>query len=504
MAATAAALILAALVCCTRVPLGIPGEWVWPRREIRLDGICVLYFCLLPLFLVLGGIAWWAAGKLWRGKRVLALSAAMAILAGGMVFNVEIWDAGPGGRGENIMAFLDAFTGGYLTEAAHIGQPGRSFAGFAARMAADEDPGNHLDVHPPGNVFAAWAVLQSVRNVPALAGLERFWMPDDLRAELAELSRLHAFRGLPAETSAIFSAAALLLALSNLAIFLGLLCSLLAAVVLMRRRFSPAGMVLGAFFAVYACGGPVLFAGHFDTFMFFWGALASLSAALALTARSAGLRLLWAFAAGVVLAAAVSCTLAFAATVLLVGLCLWADGWHFRKNILPVAVFAAGGLLFVGVLWLFFNVNLFECVWYASRNNAAFFRETGRSVMAWWPCNLLDVLLFAGPAVVFFMLGGVHLPRRSGKRWIFRPSPRNLFITFSAGIALLLLISPFSRGEMGRLFLFFVPCCLTAALMSLNVFLRAGCSRGLLYAALLSNLFLVLVLRVSLKLVIGY
>ncbi len=74
----------------------------------------------------------------------------------------------------------------------------------------------------------------------------------------------------------------------------------------------------------------------------------------------------------------------------------------------------------------------------------------------------------------------------------------------AAGIGVLLLISPFSRGEFGRLFLFFVPCCLVGALMSVDVFLRTGTGRLLLYAALLANLFLVLVLRVSLKLVIGY
>lgn len=48
-AAVTAALGLSVLVGWTAIPLGIPGEWVWPRREIRFDGIVFLYLCLLPL-----------------------------------------------------------------------------------------------------------------------------------------------------------------------------------------------------------------------------------------------------------------------------------------------------------------------------------------------------------------------------------------------------------------------------------------------------------------------
>ena len=502
-AAVTAALGLSVLAGWTAIPLGIPGEWVWPRREIRFDGIVFLYLCLLPLFVACGGVAWWAASRLTTGRRKAAWLVAAGILAAGIFVSVEILDSGPGQRGENIMAFLDAFTGGYLTEAVHVERPVPYFSGYAARLAADEDPGNHLDVHPPGNVFFAWVVLESIRGLPISPLVDRLLLSEEIRVNLAELSRLQAFRGLP-DDPAVFPAAAALLGLSIGAICLGLLFSLLAAMILRRRSFSAAGIIFGAFFAVYGCGGPILFAGHFDTFMFFLGALASLVLALALTARHSVSRCFLAFVFGVILAGAVSCTLAFGAMILLGAVCFWGRGRHFREKISPVLFLVVGGLLPVAGLWLLFDLNLTECVWLASRNNAAFFQETGRSVVAWWPYNLLDVILFSGPALLMFMIGGVHLPRRSGPRWIFRPTPAVLFVTSAAGISVLLLISPFSRGELGRLFLFFVPCCLVGALMSVDVFLRTGTGRLLLYAALLANLFLVLVLRVSLKLVIGY
>lgn len=59
--------------------------------------------------------------------------------------------------------------------------------------------------------------------------------------------------------------------------------------------------------------------------------------------------------------------------------------------------------------------------------------------------------LSVSAAALFSLLAAMILSRRSFS---------------AAGIGVLLLISPFSRGELGRLFLFFVSCCLVGALMS--------------------------------------
>lgn len=501
-AAAAVSLFAAWVVCGSDVPLGLPGEWVWKRRDAGFHEIFFLFLFEVPVFLAIGGAAWWLAKKL-RGRRLWALVPAILLLGGVLHYNTVVWDSGPGRRGENIVAFLDVFTGGYLNEAAHIQRPGLFFAGYAEKLSREKPPIHHLAVHPPGNVFGAWLVLNFARNEPAACVLERFLVPDDVRSELAELMRRGTYRDLAGDPAA-GTAAALLLGLSNLAVFGGLLAVLLAFFVLEGRAASSDGLLAGAFFALYACGGPVLFTGHFDTFLFFWGGLSCLAIALTMTAKRTPARLVFAALTGLVLAAATSCTLAFGAMILLAGAGFLLAARNFREGMATAAVFAAAGLLFVAALKWFAGVDLPACIWYASENNAAFYEETRRSFLAWWPYNLADVVLFTGTAVLALMAWGLQPPRRIAGTWKFRRTPRNGFNCLAAAILLLLIVSPFSRGEFGRLIVFFMPCCLLAALPVLNALLRAGCSRLLLAAALLSNVFLVFTIRLSLKLVIGY
>lgn len=503
--AVSAGLCCPAAVCMVLFPaisLGIPGEWVWPKRDAGLNEIFFLFLYEVPVFLALCGLAGWLerAGKC---RKIKTMCLAIFLLLGVLHYSIVVWDSGPGRRGENIVAFLDTFTGAYLGEAARVEKPNEFFAGYAEKMSRREDPGNHLDVHPPGNVYFSWLVLEFARTSPAARSLETWLASEDVRIELEALIRRYAGPTLVGEPAAR-TAAVLLLGLSDFAVFGGLLAILAAFFLLAGKSSSSSGLLWGAVFCIYSCGGPILFCGHFDTFMFFLGGVCCLSIAATMTAKRPRIRLTLALLTGVLLAVAMSCSLAFVAMILLAGAGFLLCGRRIRNGVYAASACIAGGLLFVGFVWLFARVNLFACCWYASRNNTAFFHESGRSLVAWWPYNLLDMALFCGISILLLMGMGIHPFHRVAGKWTFRRTARSLFGCLAAGIMLLVLVSPFSRGEMGRLMLFFMPCCLLAALPVLNALLRAGCSRLLLSVALLSNVFLVFVIRLTLKLVIGY
>ncbi len=473
----AAALLLALIVGWSSLPLGLTGEWTWQRRDVSLDAVLIPFLFELPVFLIAFGAAYYLAGRK-NGERFGWL-----ILLAGLHFAPAVWDAGFGGRGENVTGFLDTYTGGYLSEAAKIDNPGAFFAGYAHKMSLDAEPSNHLDVHPPGNVFFSYQLLQFCRKVPASADLAAWCLSAHDRAVIDELKQNKVFIDLPDDPH-VYNAAILLLALSNLLLTAANVLIILSVLVL--RKFRQNGIVYGILLAAFLPGAPVLFAGHFDVFMYFFGALGALFIALALQKQ----RLVYAVGAGLALAIATTCTLAFGALILLTGPAL-----IWKKKFTALAVFGGTGLLFVAALWLLFDVNMVECCLYASRNNAAFFRESGRSILAWWPYNTLDLVLFAGPLPVLLMLMQLRRPK------LHMPS-RRIFSMLTIPILLLLLISPFSRGEMGRLLIAVMPLVMVTAIITLSSPGWRSCSKLLLGTAILTHIFLIFVIRVTLKLVI--
>ncbi len=484
-------LLLAFAVGWTALPLGVSGEWVWQRREFSVYEIIVPFLFELPVFLIAFGAAWFIA------KKKVTPWAALLIPLAGLHFMPSVWDAGASGRGENIAAFLDLHTGGYLNRAVQISESGTPFASYGNMLKEAAKPPSHLDVHPPGNVYFSYLVLQFCYKVPASVDVAGWFLSSQDRAGLNELKQHGVFIDLP-DDSRIFDAATLLLALANIGVFAGNVMIVLAAMAL--RKFVKSGAwAYGALFTAYIPGGVALFTGHYDVFMYFFGALTALTLALTLSAGTARLRLVFAGLTGLVLALATSCTLAFGALILLTALALAWLPVPARERGAALAVFGGSGLLFVALLWLCSGVNLIECCFYAWRNNSEFFQATGRSFRNWWPYSILDLLLFGGPLLVLLLFSRFRKPcfRRA-------MAPRWMFIWLVAPMLLVLLFSPFSSGEIGRLILFFLPLCSVAALLNLTSPGWRSCSKMLLGAALLSNIFLVYVIRIVLKLVTFY
>lgn len=212
-------LFLAVIILSTDLPLGIPSEWVWIRHKTPFFGTLLLFLCELPLVLATGGIALWFSRHV---KRLTPLVFVMIflVLAVGAWLNTAIWDAGRSGRTENVVAFLDVYTGGYLHEASKITNSSQFFAGYATKMAANAESSNHLDVHPPGNVFFSYLTLEFCRKFSQPGTMTRMFLSQSGQQELRELGANGTFPDLPDDLY-VYDAAALLLALSNVAALLG-------------------------------------------------------------------------------------------------------------------------------------------------------------------------------------------------------------------------------------------------------------------------------------------
>ena len=181
---------------------------------------------------------------------------------------------------------------------------------------------------------------------------------------------------------------------------------------------------------------------------------------------------------GVTLGIGVIHTLAFSmfifAAVLTIFCCRNLSGRYLKIGAL------LGGGLSVVALCMLWGIDIITICLLASRNNSRFFAESGRC-WYWFPFNLLDFIIFPGPILAILPL--LLLPKfKMLKRFKFAPAQA---LALSCVFTLfILLISPFSRGEMGRLLLFFMP------IYSLSACLALACRKlsGKIYFLCILNL----------------
>jgi hypothetical protein len=113
--------------------------------------------------------------------------------------------------------------------------------------------------------------------------------------------------------------------------------------------------------------------------------------------------------------------------------------------------FILGGCVVISICYML-NLHIFEICWYCIRNNYRFFQEAGRSSF-WVIVNYLDYFLFIGVIpIVFLLIFSVLKPIS----FMLDKRIKNISISYIITL-ILLFFSSFSRGEMGRLLLLFVP-----------------------------------------------
>ncbi len=481
------AIVLCIVVYFTNIPLGIPSDWVWGRhQQITFP---IFEFITLSMFLAISIFFTYVIRKHSRNMKEIWVCVAL-ILGCGMFTDYYMMQVGKFGINENIFGILDKYTGGYMTSAANIKNPGKYLTEFHLRLKRDEDKSNHLDVHPPGNVMLSYIVLQCCRNSPLPRCILNTILPEAVFKELQTARQDGVFQDVPNNEN-IYTAAAFMLLLMTVGITLARLLIVLSAINLCRYR---GNLGLAALLAAVTVPSSILFLGHYDVLMFFLGALCFYTFTLGKNAKKG---FYWDALTGFLLGISVLFSLAFGAIILLFFLYCFCMGLTERRYWLRGAAIAGGGLIVI-LLCYCFNIRIIEICYYAARNNGRYFAEAGRS-MFWGPVNLLDYLLFGG--VFLFYMPLSEISRVSIHKLRTLKNKRFIMPACYLAILLFLLVSPFSRGEMGRLLLFFKPCGL---ILSTSALMRKKLDDKTWYLFIIVavlSLLLIFLSRITLKLI---
>ena len=480
------------LVAFTSIPLGISGDWVWTRGAgypvfpvyeliALVLFLAIAVFCALKIDLLL---------KKLSGKLIYIL----IIIFMSTLFDYYILLSGRAGISENIFAVIDPYTSGYLMVAGKVKEPGKYFSGFDEVLEKDAYGSNHVDVHPFGNIAFCYAVIEWCRNSTTPSWLVERFLPRDIMAEIREAGKNGVFHGVT-QNDTVYMAAAVIVLLFLAMNFVSRL--LLTAAFLIMTGGSSRNSGLNCLLLGFSIPAVILFLGHHDVMMFFIGSICALL--LALTIKCEWKKFpVFAILTGVMLAVGVIHTLAFSmfifAALLTILCCRRLDGRYVK-----IGALIGGGLSVIAVCMLY-GIDIITICLLASRNNSRFFAGSGRCWF-WFPFNLIDFLMFISPFIAILPL--LVLPKlKALKNLRFHPV-QTLALACAASLVILL-ASPFSRGEMGRLLLFFMPLYSLSACSSLAF---QKLSNKIYFLCILSSIagtMLLLAMRFTLKLTLTF
>ncbi len=454
-------LVLASLIISDfwpylRGPASETGEWYWPHLSRPL----ARWWPALLSAVLMGVVAhYW--DKRWP-ERVWPLLLVAALTLGLQL--AIIYAERPQVGAELVDRTLSKDTSGYAAIAGEIDDLPAVLRDFPALMPTLDN--EHARTHPPGLIAAFWLTDRALRGWPVLAEY------------IAEPARLWRCTDLWVITRPPATAAALLLGA-----FLPVLCAAFVPVVaywLARRWvgerearwaslfsaslpallvFSPTPDQIYAFLALVSLGLVVVGIQRRQTLFIGLGGLA-LSVMTMLSIGNA----------------------AWALVVLVVGvIAMHRAAYAVRQMATSLAVLAIGAVS----TWLVYWVGWGVAPWRVILTGLAQHRELvtiHRSYGLWLAYNPLDFVLFAGLAVVAGMLlQSVAAVRDGGQR-------RSEFGLMAMILTLMLLalnLSGATRGEVGRLWLIFMP---GAAIVAGNYWCRVTGDRPALLLLLASQL----------------
>ena len=476
------ATLLCLIIYFTNVPLGIVKDWTWGRHVTSIFPVYEL--AAISIFFIISVVIAYKAGRYAKSVNE-AIICILLILGCGAFIDYYILQSGKFGLNENIFGVLDKYTGGYMTEAANIKEPGQYFRSFHVKLSKDEDKSNHVDVHPPGNIMLSYAVLQWCRRSKVPDKILHAVLPGAIFEELDTARKDGVFNGVPDE-NAVFTAGAFMVLISLICLTLARLLIIAASLALCRQC---GNFGLTALLTATAVPAPILFLGHYDVLMFFLGAICCFLFSLGENSKRG---YWWDIATGIALGCAVLFSLAFSGMILFVIACVGISRPMDRRNWYRIAAVTGGGLAVVALCYLC-GIHIIEICYYASRNNSRYFAESGRS-MFWPPFNILDYLIFGGVFLFFMPLNEISRIK------LKNPCRFKIYI-FYFSVLLLLFISPFSRGEMGRLLLFFMPAGLMLSLAAVARKKLDNASWWMFTSVAAISLLLTFLIRIILKLI---
>jgi len=423
--------LTAGLLWSNNIPLGVPGEWVWPRRERTAE---------LAIALVLGLAtgAVYCVWALWGAGRIaLAGPARRGVWVTGLfAATIGLWSALlgliPGVSGIVRVPWVLYFPGssGYFTQAQRdVADPREFLRTYQQRVteAKGMDRYLHLGTHPPGLTLTFHGLLSLCRSSPRLVRAVEATKPPGVR-EAFDAIRTTAPPGTgptSADAAAIWLAWGLVLggaALGGPALY-----------GLARRRLSPAAAWRVA--ALWPLVPSILvFLPKSDAL---FGGLAPLLAWLWFGAVD---RNFWAraFLFGLALYGCLLLSLAFLPVALLIAMAslveLFEEGQDPHalepgSDPLPVrggisrlastsqcvGMTLAGFALPVAALWFWAGFNSAGVALQNLRNHAEFYRHSPRTYIPWLGINAAELALAAGLPICVAMLAGIAGRGRGGR-----------------------------------------------------------------------------------------
>ncbi|HWL11015.1 MAG TPA: hypothetical protein VNQ76_21585 [Planctomicrobium sp.] len=478
-------LILATVVCgaavqigllwFSSIPLGIPGEWVWPRLKPIVPLLAMIWPAMLMGAVLAGYVCLNALNfnHFQRRSRGLLLLGLWGI---GIVWILSLVGSAPGIAGLNRIPFVLFYTrsSGYFTQAYEHRHNVREFLkGYRERIEDSSNPENHLHLgtHPPGLTSALIGMMWMTENVPGVSSLFTVTQPQAFQESVETIRQFELANGKP-PTLQQNEAAVLWMAALLTAVMAAGTC--LPLYLLARRFVDPSTAWWGAGCWLLVPAIPIFLPKSDVCFPL----LAMGAQFLWLTALDRN-RFSTGFWTGVVMCVALSLTLAFspiALMFLLQGIVLtvlsgplsqWKSSLIQRWRP-PVGAIVAllAWLLVCGIAG---QMNLLG-IWIQNlKNHAAFYAHNVRTYPAWLLEIPIELAFSLGlPVAILAVLGVVGLFRQhrgehnAGKRWE---------LLIPVAVWLVLWLSGKNMGEAARLWVFLMPYalwCATLGIQKLN------------------------------------
>ncbi len=439
LALTAVTLLLVGLIWTDwlpwlRGPAPETAEWYWPHL-IRPYNRWLIP--ALATLLMLGISAWWL--KVGHGRH--AKWGLLALIGGSFLLQIGLMGADNGRiRDEMINRVYSNLASGFFQTAVELPPLPEALPQYPQLMPGFSS--EHARTHPPGLLIANRLTVEGLRRAPALAE----WLAPPARAarciDLWLLDR----------DTAVAAALTVWAILPLLAAALTILPADALSKQMLPDTAVPLAVALTA-----AIPALLLFAPKAVQFYAPLGLLIFLAFYLGLKRWSWG----WFFLAGLLFSLATFLNLGNTALagllVVFALLYLWSGGWPvgWRKLLGGGLTFALGTIALWLTYWLLWGVP----PWAIYQVGLAQHYElvTLKRNYSWWAIsNLVDLLIFIGLPLIIGFLGIIILTIRK----IVKKSPISNLQSLALSLTALILILDLSgsaRGEVGRLWLFFMP-----------------------------------------------
>lgn len=418
------------------MPRGVVGEWEWPRLPhgiVQTPADPLGAGVGLALYAVVVGLG----ARLLAGKAgVVRESLAVVLLAVSAVSaQFGLHAAAPEGYGLAKWVTIDQpGASGYLTIArSGIRDPARFLRDYPLWIGGQDTL--HIGTHPPGLFLTSWLALQTFEKRPEAAQAVDRALPGSLRAAFREVLGPRP----PIDRAAIALIGALTLLAS---------AATVAPLYLLARASMPAGGAWAAASLWPLVPSAVLFQPASDTaFPVLSVSALALSAWSARGGRKSALPL--AAGSGALLAVGMQFSLVFLGVGLVAALFLATDTARSVHD--RLARFLATGVGFLAVSaawWALTECDPFIVWWINQINHKRFYDEFHRSYRPWQIANAVELVVGLGiPTAAWAIFGG--------------KSARISLLTLI--VLVVLTVSGRNLGEVGRLWLPFLPALVVAA-----------------------------------------